>query len=165
MRKNKFTIGLGLLGFLTAACAQDIADEMCGTDRFCREGKVSVRAYKQAEKYREGEGAGQDFAKAVELYKVAAEYGSTSALIGLANNYRKGEGVEKDPAKAVHFYRMAAKTGNPWAQFRLGDRYGTGNGVDKSNTCLDFVASSRTFPKTYPTDDRRFQCETQLWLW
>ena len=89
LRKNKFTIGLALLGFLTAACAQDIADEMCGTDRFCREGKVSVRAYKQTEKYREGEGAGQDFAKAVELYKVTAEYlekAQTDKAVGMLFN-------------------------------------------------------------------------------
>ena len=51
--------------------------------------------------YRKGEGLEKDPARAVQLYRMAAETGNVYAQVRLGDSYRQGEGVEKDLAKAV----------------------------------------------------------------
>ena len=57
-----------------------------------------------------------NYAKAVELYRKAAEMGLREAQANLASCYKDGNGVPKDMAKAVEWYRKAAAQGNAEAQ-------------------------------------------------
>ena len=62
--------------------------------------------------YANGRGVEQDEAKAVELYRAAAEQGWAPAQFNLGLMYANGQGVEQDEAKAVELYRAAAEQGD-----------------------------------------------------
>ena len=47
-----------------------------------------------------GEGVGQDYAKAVEWYQKAAQQGSAQAQFNLGISYKDGRGVRQDYSKA-----------------------------------------------------------------
>jgi TPR repeat protein len=67
----------------------------------------------------------RDFAKAIELYREAANQGNAET-----QSRRNGQGVKSDFAKAVEFYRKAANQGNANAQNNLGWCYRNGRGVE-----------------------------------
>lgn len=79
--------------------------------------------------YRLGHGVGQDYSKAVEWYKKAAEQGYADAQYNLGVMYRDGNGVRQDYSKAVEWYKKAAEQGVAQAQCNLGSMYYNGNGV------------------------------------
>jgi serine/threonine protein kinase len=85
---------------------------------------------KQAASFWDGTGGvAKDEAKAVELYRRAADAGDTTAMNNLGLCYEYGTGVAKDKAKAVEFYRRAADAGNASAMNNLGDCYAHGRGI------------------------------------
>ena len=53
-----------------------------------------------------------DYAKAVELYRKAADMGNASAMHGLGTCYATGNGVTKDFAKAIEWYKKAIANGS-----------------------------------------------------
>ena len=92
------------------------------------EGKAKAQ-YNLGVKYEYGLGVPKDKAKAVELYREAAEQGNASAQFSLGLMYQYGDVVPKDYAKAVKWYRKAAEQGNAQAQQNLGLMYKYGRGV------------------------------------
>lgn len=77
--------------------------------------------------YYSGEGAAQDYLKAMEYYTLASDKGCSLAAANLGNMYYKGEGVPQDYVKAAQLYEQAKDiTG---AQIALGHMYSNGWGV------------------------------------
>ena len=72
--------------------------------------------------------AGND-AKAVELYRKAAEMGFAAAQGNLGYCYYYGYGVPQNYTKAAEWCRKAAEQGRADAQYQLGYYYLTGEGV------------------------------------
>ncbi len=79
--------------------------------------------------YSKGRGVPQDFAKALQWYRKAAEQGNVSAQSSLGIFYTTGRGVPQDDAEAVGWWHKAAEQGHANAQYNLGFMYGTGKGV------------------------------------
>lgn len=67
--------------------------------------------FRLGQKYFKGDGVGKDPAKAVELYRMAAEQGHAAAQFNLGSCFHNGEGVEKDYAQAVAWYKKAQESG------------------------------------------------------
>ncbi len=81
--------------------------------------------------YYYGYGVVQDYRRAVEWYRKAAEQGNASGQCNLGFMYTSGYGVTKDYSKAVEWYRKAAEQGNADGQNNLGIMYENGYGVAK----------------------------------
>ena len=79
--------------------------------------------------YAEGDGATQDYAKAVKLYRLAANAGHAETQNNLRLMYQYGNGVAQDDAEAVKLYRLAANAGHAETQNNLRLMYQYGNGV------------------------------------
>ena len=73
--------------------------------------------------YRMGLGVKQDFAKAADWYRKAAELGLARAQANLANMYLRGQGVEKNASEA-------AQQGHTISQYNMGLIYEHGLGTD-----------------------------------
>jgi len=79
--------------------------------------------------YYKGEGVPQDYNKAVEWSKKAAEQGFVEAQVRLAGVYYIGDGVPQDYKKAAEWHTRAAQQGSARAQYYLGIMYFVGQGV------------------------------------
>ena len=90
--------------------------------------------YNIGRRYYNGDGVAQDYAKAIEWFRQAAEQGYATAQNNLGDCYYDGQGVTQDYAQAVSWYRKAAEQGDAAAQFRLGFCYEYGRGVSKDYT-------------------------------
>jgi TPR repeat protein len=75
---------------------------------------------KQADKYRLGAGVARDEAKAVHLYRKAAEMGNSEAQTRFAEALFDGRGVKRDPAGSRVWLEKAARQGNARAECDLG---------------------------------------------
>jgi TPR repeat protein len=71
--------------------------------------------------YADGMGVPQDFAKAAEFYRRAAELGVGQAAYYLGNLYRDGRGVPRDREAAYQWYRKAAEQGDSVAELLAHD--------------------------------------------
>jgi TPR repeat protein len=58
-----------------------------------------------------GQGVKQNYQKAMNCFKLAAEQDNESAQIHLGAMYYRGEGTEQDYAEAMHWYNLAAEKG------------------------------------------------------
>ncbi len=87
-----------------------------------------------------GRGVPQDYARAVEWYRKAAEQGHTIAQSNLGFMYAIGLGVLQDYAEAVKWFRKAAEQGHAKAQYNLGWMYDKGKGV-----LQDYVQAHRWY--------------------
>ena len=88
-------------------------------------------------KYEKGNGVPQDYVKAAEYYRRAAEQGHEEARVNLGFLYYNGRGVSQGYGEAAKWFRMAAeqgKQGNAKAQFTLGHMYDYGYGVLPNNS-------------------------------
>ena len=65
-------------------------------------------------------GLPQNYAKALELYKRAAELDNAGAYYNIGNSYSDGIGVERDMKKARHYWELAAMRGQVMARNNLG---------------------------------------------
>ena len=83
--------------------------------------------------YRMGLGVKQDFAKAADWYRKAAELGLARAQANLANMYLRGQGVERDAAEAGRWFSAAAEQGHIISQYNLGLIYEHGLGTDAND--------------------------------
>ena len=61
--------------------------------------------------YKNGQGVRQDYTKAVEGYRKAAEQGCAAAQYNLGSMYLKSEGVAQDFATALKWLQFAAERG------------------------------------------------------
>jgi TPR repeat protein len=82
--------------------------------------------------YERGTGTSKDTAKAVQLFRSAAEHGYAVAQNLMGTLYATGDdGVAKDDKQALDWFQKAASQGYAKAQKNLGDMYFFGHGVDK----------------------------------
>ena len=103
--------------------------------------------YDLGNKYYHGEDESQDYAKAVRLFRLAAEQKHATAQLALGVMYTNGEGESRDYAEAVRWYESAAEQGCSKAQHNLGAMYAEGKGVpqDKETAYMWFnLAASRS---------------------
>jgi hypothetical protein len=68
----------------------------------------------------------QDYSKAAEWFRKAAEQGYINAQMDLGDCYNDGLGVTQNDAKAAKWYRKAAEQGSSDAQYALDDLKDTG---------------------------------------
>jgi TPR repeat protein len=81
--------------------------------------------------YDQGRQVPQDFTKALEWYRRAAELGHPSGAFNGAVMYDSGKGVPADHAEAARGYELAAQRGSPRAQYNLALLYEHGDGVPR----------------------------------
>ena len=81
--------------------------------------------YEKGVCYFQGYGIGQDFSKAVKMWKKAAKKGHVKAEFSLGYCYANGVWVEKDIAEAMAWYHEAAEQGDVDALYNLGLLYVT----------------------------------------
>jgi uncharacterized protein len=74
----------------------------------------------------------QDYAKAAEIWRSAAEKGDAASQYLLGTLYAEGKGVERDDKAAVEWFERAATRGDARAQYNLGASYAEGTGVAPS---------------------------------
>ena len=87
--------------------------------------------YNIGRRYYNGDGVAQDYAKAIDCFRQAAEQGFTPAQYFLGECYYYGRGVTQDYTQAVSWYRKATERGNAKAQNNLGNCYYYGKGLTK----------------------------------
>jgi hypothetical protein len=73
----------------------------------------------------------QDFAKAAEFYRRAADLGVAEAAFYLGNLYRDGRGVTRDREAAYRWYRKAAEQGDSVAELLAHDMAPMDQAVEK----------------------------------
>jgi TPR repeat protein len=78
-----------------------------------------------------GKDVPQDYAKAAEWFRKAADQGLDKAQRNLAVCYENGQGVRQDYARAAMWYRKAAEQGDVQAQYKVGVMYAVGQGVPR----------------------------------
>ena len=97
--------------------------------------------------YDGGRGFEQSFAKAVQLYKMAAEQGNRYAYNCLGYCYYYGRDMELDYEKAFRCFATGAFAGQLESMYKIGDMYLRGQFVDKDeqeafiiyNRCLEMM--------------------------
>jgi len=77
-----------------------------------------------------GMGLTQDINKTIELWRKAAELGSTNAHFNLATAYHNGYGVEQDRDKALQYWTLSAIGGDETGRYNLG-------AIEKANGNID----------------------------
>jgi len=81
----------------------------------------NIAMYSMAGFYSRGErGLPQNHAKALKLWRRAAELGSAEAYLNIGTAYKFGRGVEVDEKKAIHHCELAAMGGCVEARHNLG---------------------------------------------
>ena len=84
----------------------------------------------------------QDFAKAADYFRRAAEGGDMDGAFALAMLYRSGKGVPQDAKVAADWLKRAADERNTGAQVEYGIALFNGDGIDK-----DEALAARTFQR------------------
>ena len=100
------------------------------------------------EYYDGGRGFEQSFAKAVHLYKMAAEHGNRWAYECLGYCYYYGRDMKPDYEQAFRCFSIGALAGHLESMYKLGDMYLRGQYVDKDeeeafiiyNRCLQMMS-------------------------
>ena len=93
-----------------------------GEASFSADIRKGVAAYEQ-----------EDYATALNEFKLLAEQGDAFAQFKLGEMYQVGRGVSKDHKKAVRWFRFAAEQGHSGAQLAFGVSYFQGHGVSQSD--------------------------------
>lgn len=86
-----------------------------------------------ANRYYNGDGLPQDYAKAVEWYSAAASSGNPDAQQKLGLCFYLGRGIGKNLPAAARLFLEAAEKGNVQAMHDIGCCYRTGFGVEQDN--------------------------------
>ena len=87
-----------------------------------------------ATKYADRVFAAAQYAKAMSLYRQAAELGNADAIERIGYVYHMGLGVTADYPEAMRWYRKAAALGNAMAMNQIGLLYHDGQGVAINDT-------------------------------
>jgi len=74
----------------------------------------------------------QDFSRAAELFRAAADGGNPEAQYALATLYKEGRGVSKDVAQAARLLAAASAADNTDAQVEYAIALFNGNGVARN---------------------------------
>ena len=94
-----------------------------------------------------GKGVPQDYNRAADLYRIAAEAGLVQAQASLGKLYANGEGVEQDDEKAVFWLTKAAEEGHIEAQKKLASVYAGQSRNFPQAYAWQVIALSALFPK------------------
>jgi TPR repeat protein len=81
--------------------------------------------------YETGDHVQQDFDKAIEWHKLAAEQGNSDSMFRLGRIWQYGLSGDSEFSIALKWYRMAADKGNSSALFNIGTLYLKGEGVSQ----------------------------------
>ena len=110
-------------------------------------GKALTR---MARAYENGRGVPEDPARALDLYRQAAELSHKGALERLGHLYREGKGVPQDPATARGYFEKAASVGDARSAFYLAAMQlrGEGGPVDVEGALAWFGRVFRQAGKT-----------------
>jgi TPR repeat protein len=106
-----------------------------------------------ANMYYKGLGVPQDYARAMYLYRKAAEQGQTASMITLGYMYEHGQGTKTDYAQAMQWYQKAASLGYANAQKAIGDLYLMGRGVAR-----DDAIAAQWYSKAAEQDIAEAEC-------
>lgn len=87
-----------------------------------------------------GEGAPQDYAKAVKWFRKAAEQGHVDAQCNLGLMYYEGKGVPQDDTEATKWLIMADRQGYPVAKYWLGEMFDKGKTIPQ-----DYVEVAKSY--------------------
>lgn len=123
-------IALALL-FLSVASLQAADETTAGASLIAGQKGDAEGLYQRAKRYSKGEGVLQDYAKAAQYMRQAAELGYAFAQNDLGSYYAKGLGVPQDFQEAAKWYRKAAEQGDSLAEFSMGRICSQGRGVPK----------------------------------
>jgi TPR repeat protein len=95
--------------------------------------------------YAAGQGVPQDYSRAMQYFRRAADAKYAPALYNLGLIFESGRGAPRDPAAAFRSYLAAAEEGLPQAQFNVGNLYAAGQGVapDPFEAALWFRLAAR----------------------
>jgi len=74
----------------------------------------------------------QDYTKALELWRRAAELGYARANTNIGYAYNTGKGVEVDKKRARHYYEHAAMRGDETARYNLGIKEKKAGNMDRA---------------------------------
>jgi uncharacterized protein len=96
----------------------------------------------------------QDFARAAELFRAAADLGSPEAQYALATLYKEGRGVPKDAAEAVRLLAAASLADHTDAQLEYGIALFNGTAVAK-NEQLGAILLAKAARKGNPVAQNR----------
>jgi len=94
---------------------------------------VADAQYRLGRVYREGIGLAQDYLKAEEFFRQAAEQGHSLSCYGLGGLYMGGLGVKTDAKEAHEWWNQAANQGLAVAQLDMGILLVKGDGVPQDN--------------------------------
>ena len=109
------------------------AKKILATTRPRAEKGEAAAQYNLGVLYDRGLGVEQDYEKAREWYRKAADqrYGRAEHNLGIM--YESGKGVAKNTAKAAHWFRRGADDGQAASQNNLGVLYMKGDGVPQNS--------------------------------
>ena len=79
--------------------------------------------------YEKGVDVKQDYSRAMQWYRKAADAGDAAACHRIALLYAKGLGVPQDNAEIIHWLQRGADLGDPVASYDLGKAYEQGSAV------------------------------------
>src|SRR5215469_4861733 len=136
---NRMKLQPGLLWVAAAVCAVNAAAQTANVDSglLARANGGDVAAQVSVgEQFAKAAGANSDpdeateeWKKAAEWYRKAAEQGNVAGEMHLGDSYRDGRGEPRDKAQAAEWYRKAADQGDAGAQGTLAMMYAFGQGV------------------------------------
>ncbi len=88
--------------------------------------------FAQGEDYYYGRGVAQDYSRAVQCFREAADMGNAEAQHMMGECCYLGQGVDQDYTEAVEWYRKSAEQGCAKGQNALGYCYNNGRGVEEN---------------------------------
>ena len=91
-----------------AECYEIAFEKACNSKKYA--------AYDLAMAYHYGVGKEENFAKALELYHLAAENGADLAMLALGKLFQYGDIVQEDHESALYWYEKAKEAGNEDAE-------------------------------------------------
>jgi len=106
-----------------------VEDEFERTKTEKANAQSAIDQYELGMSYFYGQDEKQDYAKALECFRNAADQGNASAQCQVAQMYEKGEGVPQDMIAAAKYYVLAAEQKSIIAQSSLAAMYDKGMGV------------------------------------
>ena len=115
---------LAVFSLVSSSCSNQESEKMYDTDM-----QEAIAIYNQGTEYT----SAQEYEKAAECYRIAADYGLDQAQFNLGRAYHSGHGVEQDYTQAAAWYYLAAIQGNPSAHFALSLYYLSELGVEQDN--------------------------------
>lgn len=97
------------------------------------EGGNSAAMFELSIRYHSGRTVGQDYAKAIEWSRLAADKGHLMAMHNLGVIYQHGHGVPIDEAESFRWYMKSAQQGQPESVKYVALMYSLGVGVEQNH--------------------------------